>query len=166
MNKLLKERERREPVRSRGTFYCAYDTELAVFLFFSGLLLFGFVFVFSRISVAAELETVFGLFEIGIVCFEMIILGVWTFLNVGRECEYEALETEFIIRGPGKKREIFYYRDVRNIEFDIMHRLGPGGGGYVVTITTGVRKIKYRYIFGENGYFGDSVLLSCTQFGI
>lgn len=150
MDKLLSERETREPVRSRGTFYCAYDTELAVFLFISGLLLFGIVFVFSRFRLVAGLDTVLGYVEIGIYGFEIIILGVWAFLNIGRECEYEALETEFIIRGPGRKQEIFYYSDIRNIEFDIMRRLGPGGGGYLVTITTGVRKIKYRYIFGEN----------------
>lgn len=143
------------PILRRGSFKVAFNTELCVFLFFAvifsfvaGYILFGMAQ--AKVWERFELETVMSLVQLVLVSLAAGIAVVQAFLNIGRECEYEARETEFIVRGPGKKQEIFYYSDVRDVRFERLTRPTLLGGGYYITIETGVRTVTYRYIFSEN----------------
>ncbi len=143
MDRLKRMREGEEPIMNRGTFYCAYKSELVL-----GLLLGAIALTVAYSVLVTYDDVVRKAFKLAIYTLDILLGAVFTFLNMGRECEYEAGATEFIVRGPGKKREIFYYRDIQDITYRPWNRIGRAG--IIVTIETGVRKIEYRCIFSDN----------------
>lgn len=146
MTDLTKARSKPELLLRRGSFKCAYNTELVILLFFVALVSLFVLWAMSALTdLPAWAAAATDIGEVYLAVFDILMGFVWAFLSMGRECAYEALETEFVVRGPGKRYEIFYYSDIADITFDKWRRRG-----YVVKITTGVRTITYRCIFGEN----------------
>ena len=83
------------------------------------------------------------------VIFLVVAAAVFAVIISGLHCTYDAGQTEFVITGPGRKKEIFYYSDVQSLSYEPMMLLSRKRG-YIVTITTGVRDVIYYYIYSEN----------------
>ncbi len=96
----------------------------------------GYIFAFCMLPVYLIFGTIFGL------------------ILKGRKCEYQATEEEFIVKGPGKATEYFYYSDIQDIDSEELRLFGRHRG-YIVRITTSIRTVEYHYIFGENKVFTD-----------
>ena len=133
----------------RGSFKCALKNEIALFvLLFSVAAL--VVIVILKES-GAELRGIW-LIDTAFTLVSMLTTAsgiVWGILSVGRECTYEALETEFIVNGPGKKQQVFYYSDVYNVEFKELRRFGHLHRGFDITVHTSIKQVHYRCIFGD-----------------
>ncbi len=136
----------------RGTFKCALKHEM-VYVFAAGMVwllitvISYFVLRLWERFPHGELEM--GIFAIIAVAFGTLYLTAFNVITNGAACEYRAEKTEFMIKGPRKQTEYFYYNDVCDIKYEPM-KLHGRVRGYVVTIITGVREVEYRYIFGEN----------------
>ena len=134
----------------KGTFKCAYNCELVILLIGSVFMLLLVTFSISVIVKSSmDTELTLDIGETTTLIVELFLLYLWAFLCMGRECSYSAHETEFVVEGPGKRREVFYYCDVVDITYERWNRPGPASNGYIVKITTGVRTVTYRYIFGD-----------------
>ena len=148
----------------RGSFRCARRHELiyvmiilgigvgnAVFWFFAlnlHRILFGgnhgyFEHIFEHIDTLMEVYLL--LIQVGII----VLSPFFVIATHGTSCEYAAEETEFVIKGPGKQTEYFYYDDIVSMNWEELKLFGLKRG-YHVVIETGVRTIEYRYIYGKN----------------
>ncbi len=145
------------PMIRHGSFKVAYNNEM-VFLLLAVILMVAIFIAFLPFIVAAnEAYEMGGLSRKSsrtvFIAVVLIIEGVFgtisAFIFMGRNCEYSAEETEFVVKGPGKKTEYFYYSDVRDITFRPFKLFG-NHRGYIVTISTSIRDYEYRVIFGDN----------------
>ncbi len=155
MEEMIRYRSETEKMLSKGEFKCAYDREM-IYLAIIGVILI--------VSLIVALPVIFyiigfmgrrGRFDALIVMlipFYLIFGSLFAAILNGRTCHYDAGEKEFIITGPGKRKEFFYYDDVQDIRTEELKLFGKKRG-YIVTVTTGVRDIEYRYIFGKNKVF-------------
>ncbi len=143
--------ERRVIVR-RGSFHHAFRYEKL------------YLAVWAVVNIACTIILFVGAYNYGLfsdsertlTISEFIIISIGFFaateyavIITGTRCEYRAEETEFVVKGPHKNQEIFYYSDVQEVSFEPI-RSFIGSKGYLITVTTGVRDIKYRYIFGDS----------------
>ncbi len=147
-------------VRSRGSFKCAHPYE-RVFVFVFDILcaLNGLYWFFAtRLHIPLEdadaLEAKVQMFTLFFaVGFAVRTLGV-AIATIGRECEYRAEQTEFVVEGPARRREIFYYNDVHEVRHEPLTLYGVKRG-YLITVVTGVREIQYRYIYSDRKLMTD-----------
>lgn len=145
------------PLIRRGSFKVAYNNEMVFLLIAVGLMIamfIGFLPLIVAANNAYEMgdisyKTNRSVFTAVLLIIEVVFGAVSAFIFMGRNCEYSAEETEFVVKGPGGKTEYFYYSDVQDIDFQPFKLFG-NQRGYIVTITTSVRVIEYRVIFGEN----------------
>lgn len=142
---------------SKGEFKCAFDNEM-IYLAIIGVILVVLViaslpFVLSLLNFVGRRN---GADFLGVIMIPFYIVFGTAFAVVlnGRTCNYDANETEFVVTGPGKRKEYFYYSDVQDITTEEFRLFGKKRG-YIVTITTSVRDVQYRYIFGKNKVFTD-----------
>ena len=76
-------------------------------------------------------------------------------LGSGQGCEYTARETEFEVIGPKAQREIFYYSDISEVIYTPI-RKKERLRGYTVAIVTGIRTVRYRFVFSPNAELLDT----------
>lgn len=143
--------EIKEKMLRKGEFNCATNAERVMLLFFVGLAFTVIILVLSFFDfgeINFLLDTM-----VGVCVFMDICLGIaWAVMGSDRRYEYEALETEFIITGSNGKKEFFYYSDIKDITY-VPFRASRKRNGYIVTITTGIRDVVYRYVFSDNKFF-------------
>lgn len=148
--------EQKKILLRRGTFYCAdKNAQRCAAMFAVGLAVTAIVLILSLFSFS---ETTDSFFDVLLaVCAVMTVLAAaaWAVLGSGMECSYEARDTEFEVRGPKKKREIFYYNDVRKISYAQI-RQKDRLRGYNVTVVTGIREVRYRFVFSPNAELLDT----------
>ncbi len=147
------------PLIRRGSFKVAYNHEM-VFLIIAAVLAIGTFIAFFPVMQAAD-DAIESSSRGGNFVVEGILLAIaavfstiFAIILMGRNCEFSAEETEFAVKGPGNKTEYFYYSDVQNIDFKPFHLFGKDRG-HIVTVTTSVRVIEYRVVFGENKIIKD-----------
>lgn len=142
---------------SKGEFKCAYDNEMVYLGIIVAIIA---VLVLASLPMLLSLMGVLGSrggvrFIYAVVLVGYIVFGsAFAVILNGRTCNYDANETEFVVTGPGKRKEYFYYSDVQDITTEEFRLFGKKRG-YIVTISTSVRDIQYRYIFGKNKVFTD-----------
>ncbi len=153
MDEMIRYRDEREKMLNKGEFKCAFDHEM-VFLALTGAAIVVTIIIWLPVMAALSDIGRSGRQTLMAVVFVMeIFFGtIFAIILNGRTCHYDAGEKEFIVTGPGKRREFFYYDDVQDIRTQELKLFGKKRG-YIVTITTGVRDIEYRYIFGKNKVF-------------
>ncbi|MBE6888849.1 MAG: hypothetical protein E7485_02370 [Ruminococcaceae bacterium] len=150
------------PLIRKGSFKCAYNHEMVYLLAVAGLAVVSFIAMMPIIvsaNLAAEqgeisFKTSKTVFMAVTILLEAVFGTIFAFVFMGRRCEYDAGEHEFIVKGPGKRTEYFYYSDVRDITFEPIKLFG-NHRGFLVTITTSLRQYEYRYIFSDNKVFKD-----------
>lgn len=154
--------EQELPLIRRGSFKVAYNNEMVFLLIAVGLMIVMFIGFMPLIVLADRV------FELGdasprttgtvlmavLLIIEIVFGSISAFIFMGRNCEFSAEETEFVVKGPSGKTEYFYYSDVQDIDFQPFRLFGKDRG-HIVTITTSVREIEYRVIFGENKVIKD-----------
>ena len=150
------ENEKKKILLRRGSFRCASEkAEACGALFVAGLALTLIVFVLSLFTLGEMLDMLMGIMVVVCVIMLVAVLFAWIVFGSDLGCEFEARETEFEITGPKSKREIFYYNDVRSVSYTQL-RKNDKLRGYVVTITTGVRNVAYRFVFSPNAEYLDT----------
>ncbi len=145
------------PLIRRGSFKVAYNNEMVFLLIAVGLMIVMFIGFLPIITAAEDAyregaisyKTNRGVFMAAFIVIEAVFGAITAFVFIGRNCEFSAEESEFVVKGPGKKTEYFYYSDVQDITFQPFKLFG-NHRGYIVTIMTSVRVIEYRVIFGDN----------------
>ena len=150
------------PLIRKGSFKCSYNHEMVFLLTAAGLAVVSFIALMPLIAsanFAAEqgdisFKTSNTVFQAVLILLELVFGTIFAFVFMGRRCEYDAGEHEFIVKGPGKRTEYFYYSDVQDIEFEPIKLFG-NHRGFLVTITTSLRRYEYRYIFSDNKVFKD-----------
>lgn len=147
----------RSPMVRSGSFRHSYRYEgvallIWVLISVAGIgLIWYFSYLLSSVDMLQEGEVREGTPELMILLIEgwlIIVAFAYAIISSGGLCHYSAGETEFIIKGPGKKQEVFYYNDVYEVRYEPI-KLLFFNRGYIVTITTGVREITYRYLYGD-----------------
>lgn len=144
----------REVLMRRGMFRCSYKHEMAYLVAaFTGTALLTFILAVINPATAEFVrlfpeEAVYFLFIP--ILFAFAVAG--SIITYGRPYRYILRDAEMEITHPGGKKEYFYYSDVMEIKYEELTLFGLHRG-YVVTISTGVRDIIYRYIFGKNKVF-------------
>ncbi len=142
---------------SKGEFKCAFDNEMV----FLGIVL--VVIIALAILMLPFLLDIIGFMGrrsgrdfLGAVAMAgFLVFGtIFAIILNGRTYHYDANETEFVVTGPGNHKEYFYYTDVQDITTEEFKLFGKKRG-YIVTISTSVRDIQYRYVFGKNKVFTD-----------
>ncbi len=148
-------RNETEKQLSRGEFKCGYNHEAVFLAIIAVILIVVLILVapslLSMISGASR-RTRGTIIEVAALPLYLVFGTMFAFILNGRTYEYNAGETEFVVTGPGKHKEFFYYNDVQDIRTEELKLFGKKRG-YIVTITTGVRDIQYRYVFGRNKVF-------------
>ena len=156
MVELDKSSAQRKPLIRSGRFRRSYKYEGAALLIWAlisavgiGLILY-FSYQLGTVYAAQEMDFEAAADIMWILMLGWLIACVFSFtiISSGGLCTYSAGETEFVIKGPGRKQEIFYYSDVYEVRYEPI-RLLFLDRGYLVTITTGVRDITYRYLYGD-----------------
>lgn len=142
---------------SRGEFKCAFKYEMILLAIAAAIMVALIILALPILKDFVSLTTssrhsasnmIGALFVVG----EIVFGSIFAFILNGRTYRYEAGETEFVVTGPGNSKEFFYYSDVQDIRTEELKLFGKKRG-YLVTITTGVREVQYRYIFGRNKVF-------------
>lgn len=144
-----------EKLIRKGSFNCASQlAEKLKLLFIVGAICTVTVLIIFAIPLGEDINALFG--TLTVVCLVMtVLLGIaWAVLGADRIYEYEALETEFVVKDKDGAEEIFYYSDVRDIEY-IPMRYGKNRSGYIVNIVTGIKTVSYRCAFSDNKFFLD-----------
>ena len=145
------------PLIRRGSFKVAYNNEMVFLLIAVILMIVMFIGFLPLITAANDAydagdisrKTSRTVFIAVLLIIEGVFGAISAFIFMGRNCEFSAEQTEYVVKGPGNKTEYFYYSDVRDITFKPFKLFG-NHRGYIVTITTSVREIEYRVIFGDN----------------
>lgn len=88
----------------------------------------------------------FGALPFAIAIWVMLCWWVVRIAHSGVTCRYEGDDDEFRITDNRKHTEIFYYPDVTGIEYKPLRYLNKRQRGYIVTIHTKYRAVKYEYI--------------------
>lgn len=153
-------REEKPPLIRRGTFKCSYNHEAVFLLITLGLIVATLIFLLPMLTAVNELayngdisrKTNRGVYMAVFIAMEFIFGTIFALILAGRRYEYRAEETEFVIKGPGGKTEYFYYSDVQDITAEPIKLLFKHRG-YRVRITTSIRTVEYRIVFGENKVF-------------
>lgn len=147
------------PLIRHGLFKVAYNHEMVFLLIAAGLAVCSLIAVIPVIQISGIMLG--GTNGRGNIVAEGILLGlavvfgtVFAIIFNGRSCEYRAEETEFVVKGPGSKTEYFYYSEVQDIDFQ-PYKLFFKERGCIVTITTNIRVIEYRVVFGSNKVIKD-----------
>lgn len=144
----------------RGSFKCAHPYEMVFVVMLDMLCAANTLYWFFAVRLYRPFEdmelleakwTMFMLFFL--VGLLIRSLGVAT-ATIGRECDYRAEQKEFVIEGPARRREIFYYNDVYAVHREPLTLYGRKRG-YLVTIETGVREVQYRYIYSDKKLMTD-----------
>ncbi len=142
---------------SKGEFKCAFNNEM-VFLGIVAIIIIVLVIMMLPflLQVIGFMSRRAGRDFIGAVAFGgFFVFGtIFAIILNGRTYHYDANETEFVVTGPGNHKEYFYYTDIQDITTEEFKLFGKKRG-YIVTISTSVRDIQYRYIFGKNKVFTD-----------
>lgn len=142
---------------SKGEFKCAFNNEM-VFLGIVAIIIIVLVIMMLPflLQVIGFMGRSAGRDFIGAVAFGgFFVFGtIFAIILNGRTYHYDANETEFVVTGPGNHKEYFYYTDIQDITTEEFKLFGKKRG-YIVTISTSVRDIQYRYIFGKNKVFTD-----------
>jgi len=150
------------PLIRKGSFKCSYNHEMVFLFVAAGLAVVSFIIMLPIIvsaNYAAEqgdisYKTSDTVFQAVLILLELVFGAIIAFIFMGRRCEYDAGEHEFIVKGPGNRTEYFYYSDVQDIEYEPLKLFG-NHRGFLVTITTSLRRYEYRYIFSDNKVFKD-----------
>ncbi len=155
MENMIQYKDETKKQLSRGEFKCGFDHE-AVFLAIIAVILIVVLIlclptIFSLVS-GMERRTGRMIIEVVAISLYLVFGTMFAIILNGRTYEYNAGETEFVITHPDKHKEFFYYNDVQDIRTEELKLFGSKRG-YLVTITTGVRDVQYRYIFGKNKVF-------------
>ena len=155
MDNMIRYTEEREKMLNKGEFKCAYDHEMIFLAIIGVVLVVSLIAALPFLLFAADflggrhvVDTLLAL----LLPFYLVFGTIFAVIMSGRTCHYDAGETEFVITGPGKRKEYFYYDDVHDIRTEELKLFGKKRG-YIVTISTGVRDISYRYVFGKNKVF-------------
>lgn len=149
------------PLIRRGTFKVAYNNEMVFLLIAVGLMIvmfIGFLPLITAVNNAREMGVSYkttGIVLTAVLLILEIVFGsISAFIFMGRHCEFSAEETEFVVKGPGGKTDYFYYSDVQDIDFKPFRLFGKDRG-HIVTVTTSIRTVEYRVVFGDNKVIKD-----------
>lgn len=141
------------PLIRHGSFKLAYNHEMIFLIIAAGIAAASLIVLLPVITLAAKMESS--------AIFEAVLAAVWGVFSImcavifmGRGCEFSAEQNEFMLKGPGRKTEYFYYSDVSDITFEPFSLFGKHRG-YIVTVTTSLRTTQYREIFGDNKVIRD-----------
>lgn len=136
-------------VQSRGSFRTVNKlqslcgTFLAAGLMMIALVVIGCIFDFGDEANSIVVSLFF-------VCLglETVAAVVWFIAGLRGEHRYEIRDTEFSVIAPNGSEEIFYYSDVKNVDYTAFKK--GKSRGYTVKITTGIRSVTYQFLFGVN----------------
>ena len=148
--------EERKVLQRRGSFTCASRAaEICGTVSLSSLIFAAAVLVLCLLDFGGAVGG--ALWAILFVCLGAFAAGLIArlVLGSGQGCEFEARETDFEVRGPRAQHEIFYYSDVADVMYVPFYRK-ERLRGYAVTITTGIRTVRYRFIFSPNAELLDT----------
>lgn len=102
------------------------------------------------IIVMANPETAFGgtfgALPFAVAIWVMLCWWLVRIAHSGVTCRYEGDDKEFRITDNRKHTEIFYYPDVTGVDYKPIKYLNKRQRGYIVTIHTKYRAVKYEYI--------------------
>ena len=150
----LDKQQERELLLRRGSFKCAHPYEMVFVMLIRIAEIGSALFWFVKLDIIGTLSDA-DMTEMKFTYYLLIMSGIsfvmaifFAIATMGRNCEYRAEKDGFVIEGPGKRNEYFYYNDVLSVDYEPL-KLFFRNRGYLVTIETGVRVIRYRYIFTE-----------------
>lgn len=144
-------------IKTHGTFHCAFRHEKLMLMITGGLTVVLFAALIARLGTDCP-----GLAEVlyGVADFiDMMIDGVvgivtgtiFAAINAGRFYRCELTDDAFIVTDGRGRREYFYYREITDIRWEEMKRLG-GRRGWEVTIETEIKTVVYPVIFKSDVY--------------
>ncbi len=134
----------------RGSFKCVDPrVEMLKAMMLAGFVMTGLALIACCFNFGEDINFITGtLFGI---CVGMIVVlaVVCALMSLNDDYEYEASETEFVVTRPSGEKDFFFYNDVKSVEYAPLKNQ-KGGRGYEVIITTGMRELRYNYLFGPN----------------
>ncbi len=132
----------------RGTFRCFNKAQnMCGALFAAGFLMVALVTILCIFDFGEISEYITSLFWVAL-GLEVLVAVIWIVVSMRGDYSYEIREDEFSVTAPNGDTEYFFYSDVRSVEYAPINK--GKDRGYTVSITTGVRMVKYQFIFGYN----------------
>lgn len=136
-------------VHSRGSFRTVNKVQslcgtfLAAGLLFTALTVIGCMFDFGD-----EINSIVTSLFFVCLGLEAATAVVWIISGLRGDHSYEVRDTEFSVTAPNGSEEIFYYSDVKSVDYTAFKK--GRRRGYNVKITTGIRSVAYQFLFGVN----------------
>lgn len=139
-------------IKTHGTFHCAFRHEKLMLMITGGLAVVLFAAFITRLGTNRPglTQVLWGAADF----FDMMIDGVCVIAAggkfaatiAGRFYRCELTDDAFIVTDGRGRREYFYYREITDIRWEEMKRLG-GRRGWEVTIETEIKTVVYPVIF-------------------
>ncbi len=137
-----------ENVIRRGTFRCFNKAQnMCGALFVAGLLMVLLVTILCIFDFGELSGYISTLFKV-VLGLEVLVAVIWIVVSMRGDYSYEIREDEFSVTAPNGETDYFFYNDVQSVDYAPINK--GRDKGYTVTITTGVRTVKYQFIFGYN----------------
>lgn len=138
-----------ENIQSRGSFRTVNKVQSLCGAFLAaGLLMIALVVIGCIFDFGDEVNSI--VVSLFFVCLglEAAVAVVWVVAGLRGEHSYEVRDNEFSVTAPNGSEEIFYYSDVKNVDYTAFRK--GKSRGYTVKITTGIRSVTYQFLFGVN----------------
>lgn len=148
-----------EKVIRRGTFRCFNKAaNMCGALFMAGLLMVAVVTVLSIFDFGEISEIISSFFWVCI-GLEAVVAVTWIVVSMRGDYSYEIREDEFSVTAPNGDTEYFFYSDIQSVDYIPINK--GKDKGYTVKITTGMRTVRYQFVFG---YRAENTDTSATPF--
>ncbi|MBE6888848.1 MAG: hypothetical protein E7485_02365 [Ruminococcaceae bacterium] len=136
-------------VQSRGSFRTVNNLQSLCGTFLAaGLIMIALVVIGCIFDFGDEINPIVTSMFFVCLGLEVTAAVVWFVAGFRGEHKYEIRDTEFSVTAPNGSEEIFYYSDVKAVEYTAFKK--GKNRGYIVKITTGIRSVKYQFVFGVN----------------
>lgn len=136
-------------VQSRGSFRTVNKVQsLCVTFLAAGLLMIALVVIGCMFDFGDDVNSIVTSLFFICLGLEALAALVWFVAGFRGDHTYEVRNTEFSVTAPNGSKEIFYYSDVKNVDYTAFRK--GKSRGYTVKITTGIRSVTYQFLFGVN----------------
>ncbi len=134
----------------KGTFKCIGRlADMVSALLVVGLFFMAVIFVLSLINFGEDINMLIRRAAAVVIVMEGTFAAVRVIMSLGREYSYEAGESDFVVTDQNGDKEYFYYSDISSVVYTPTYSRKTIVG-YVVEISSGFRKVTYRFRFGTN----------------
>ncbi len=138
-----------ENIQSRGSFRTVNKVQSLCGTFLAaGLLMIVLVLIGCIFDFGDEVNSIVTSLFFICLGIEAAAVVVWFVSGLRGDHRYEVRDTEFSVTAPNGSEEIFYYSDVKNVDYTAFRK--GKSRGYTVKITTGIRSVTYQFLFGVN----------------